>query len=276
MATNVGSVEGLGVKTKYHIEVLRKAIEVAPADISVKEGHTVVETRIPKASSIVEKEEPQENKMLEVQSDVHHMSAVNATEYLSLDKELMKEEVWVSEEMRSSIGGLEKLPDSQSEVVHMATAVGSGAGVLVETNHVEMLHKAIEVVPKEAMLVGERDVDGQNRQERFEVVFEKEELFKDLNIAKNQIELQQMAPLGTEKVFSREKNEVPEKKGMAIGSEVLVEQGGPEELLVWPPTVIVENTRVGKSNDGRWTGIGNIEMTCFLRGIHYYIFKCNI
>jgi hypothetical protein len=35
---------------------------------------------------------------------------------------------------------------------------------------------------------------------------------------------------------------------------------------VWPPTVVIENTRTGKTEDGRWTGIGNVEMACFLKG----------
>lgn len=39
-----------------------------------------------------------------------------------------------------------------------------------------------------------------------------------------------------------------------------------QERLLWPPTVIVENTRTGKSEDGRWTGIGNREMAFFLKG----------
>lgn len=41
---------------------------------------------------------------------------------------------------------------------------------------------------------------------------------------------------------------------------------GSQERLLWPPTVIVENTRTGKSEDGRWTGIGNREMAFFLKG----------
>jgi hypothetical protein len=39
-----------------------------------------------------------------------------------------------------------------------------------------------------------------------------------------------------------------------------------QERLLWPPTVIVENTRTGKAEDGRWTGIGNREMAFFLKG----------
>eukprot|EP00249_Psilotum_nudum_P008309 c21185_g1_i2 orf=188-799(+) len=40
-----------------------------------------------------------------------------------------------------------------------------------------------------------------------------------------------------------------------------------EDQIVWPPTVIVENTRLAKTDDGRWTGIGNSEMAIFLSEI---------
>lgn len=40
-----------------------------------------------------------------------------------------------------------------------------------------------------------------------------------------------------------------------------------EDEIVWPPCVIVENTRLFKSSDGRWIGIGNPEMACFLAEI---------
>ncbi|KAJ7532013.1 hypothetical protein O6H91_14G068700 [Diphasiastrum complanatum] len=43
--------------------------------------------------------------------------------------------------------------------------------------------------------------------------------------------------------------------------------GADDDCLVWPPTIIVENTRVRKSDDGRWTGIGNPEMACLLKDI---------
>jgi hypothetical protein len=44
-------------------------------------------------------------------------------------------------------------------------------------------------------------------------------------------------------------------------------EGGSEgERILWPPLVIVENTRVSKAPDGRWTGLGNPEMACFLAG----------
>ncbi|KAH9304532.1 hypothetical protein KI387_008936, partial [Taxus chinensis] len=38
-----------------------------------------------------------------------------------------------------------------------------------------------------------------------------------------------------------------------------------EDDIVWPPTVIIENTRLAKTDDGRWTGIGNIEMAQILQ-----------
>ncbi|MCO5552109.1 hypothetical protein L7F22_005619 [Adiantum nelumboides] len=40
-----------------------------------------------------------------------------------------------------------------------------------------------------------------------------------------------------------------------------------DDEIVWPPCVIVENTRLCKTSDGRWTGLGNIEMSCFLAEI---------
>ena len=39
-----------------------------------------------------------------------------------------------------------------------------------------------------------------------------------------------------------------------------------EDRIVWPPCVIIENTRLCKTPDGRWTGLGNPEMACFLAG----------
>jgi hypothetical protein len=56
----------------------------------------------------------------------------------------------------------------------------------------------------------------------------------------------------------------------AVGMEDKAkEMKDPNELLVWPPTVVIENTRTGKTEDGRWTGIGNVEMACFLKGMIY-------
>lgn len=44
-----------------------------------------------------------------------------------------------------------------------------------------------------------------------------------------------------------------------------------EDEIVWPPTVIIENTRLAKNEDGRWTGIGNVEMAQILQEIgHTY------
>eukprot|EP01018_Ginkgo_biloba_P000714 Gb_15253 [translate_table: standard] len=40
-----------------------------------------------------------------------------------------------------------------------------------------------------------------------------------------------------------------------------------DDDIIWPPTVIIENTRLAKTDDGRWTGIGNAEMAQILRDI---------
>lgn len=40
-----------------------------------------------------------------------------------------------------------------------------------------------------------------------------------------------------------------------------------DDEIVWPPCVIIENTRLCRSTDGRWTGLGNTEMACFLSEI---------
>jgi hypothetical protein len=37
-----------------------------------------------------------------------------------------------------------------------------------------------------------------------------------------------------------------------------------EDEIVWPPTMIIENTGLAKNKDGRWTGIGNVEMAQIL------------
>lgn len=49
-----------------------------------------------------------------------------------------------------------------------------------------------------------------------------------------------------------------------------------EDLIMWPPVVIVHNTITGKGKDGRMEGLGNKAMDSKLRGImcpvilHYY------
>lgn len=40
-----------------------------------------------------------------------------------------------------------------------------------------------------------------------------------------------------------------------------------EDLIVWPPTVIVHNTNSGRRKDGRMEGMGNKEMDTKLKGI---------
>ncbi|KAI5055760.1 hypothetical protein GOP47_0029281 [Adiantum capillus-veneris] len=47
----------------------------------------------------------------------------------------------------------------------------------------------------------------------------------------------------------------------------------PDDEIVWPPCVIVENTRLCKTSDGRWTGLGNTEMSCFLAEIGHTMGK---
>jgi len=78
----------------------------------------------------------------------------------------------------------------------------------------------------------------------------------------------------SEKEMSRAKSK-PYTQLAAQGKEAVgmedkaKEMKDPNELLVWPPTVVIENTRTGKTEDGRWTGIGNVEMACFLKGMIY-------
>lgn len=40
-----------------------------------------------------------------------------------------------------------------------------------------------------------------------------------------------------------------------------------EDLIIWPPTVIIHNTSSGKRKDGRMEGMGNKEMDMILKGI---------
>lgn len=40
-----------------------------------------------------------------------------------------------------------------------------------------------------------------------------------------------------------------------------------EDLILWPPTVIIHNTSTGKRKDGRMEGLGNKEMDVKLKGI---------
>ncbi|CAM6074845.1 unnamed protein product [Sphagnum tenellum] len=78
----------------------------------------------------------------------------------------------------------------------------------------------------------------------------------------------------SEKEMSRAKSK-PYTQLAAQGKEAVgmedkaKEMKDPNELLVWPPTVVIENTRTGKTEDGRWTGIGNVEMACFLKDIEH-------
>lgn len=44
-----------------------------------------------------------------------------------------------------------------------------------------------------------------------------------------------------------------------------------DDLIVWPPTVIIHNTITGKNKDGRMEGLGNKAMDSIIRGILYPI-----
>lgn len=40
-----------------------------------------------------------------------------------------------------------------------------------------------------------------------------------------------------------------------------------DDLIIWPPTVLIHNTITGKGKDGRMEGLGNRAMDSSLRGI---------
>ena len=40
-----------------------------------------------------------------------------------------------------------------------------------------------------------------------------------------------------------------------------------DDLIVWPPTVLIHNTITGKNSEGRMEGLGNRAMDSMLRGI---------
>jgi hypothetical protein len=44
-------------------------------------------------------------------------------------------------------------------------------------------------------------------------------------------------------------------------------QASREDLIVWPPTVIIHNTSTGRKKDGRFEGLGNKEMDKKMTGI---------
>lgn len=43
-----------------------------------------------------------------------------------------------------------------------------------------------------------------------------------------------------------------------------------DDLIMWPPLVIINNTNTGKSKEGRIEGLGNKAMDSKLRGIHAF------
>lgn len=55
-----------------------------------------------------------------------------------------------------------------------------------------------------------------------------------------------------------------------------------EDLIMWPPTVLIHNTITGKGRDGRMEGIGNRAMDSILRGItrphslSFFILLCSL
>ncbi|KAH9309507.1 hypothetical protein KI387_037418 [Taxus chinensis] len=63
-----------------------------------------------------------------------------------------------------------------------------------------------------------------------------------------------------------------EIKTSAITPRLLAKRGRTsEDDIMWPPAVIIENTRLAKAANGCWTGIGNTEMARILQEIgHTY------
>lgn len=48
-----------------------------------------------------------------------------------------------------------------------------------------------------------------------------------------------------------------------------------DDLIMWPPTVLIHNTITGKGRDGRMEGLGNRAMDSVLRGItHSHSLSC--
>lgn len=47
-----------------------------------------------------------------------------------------------------------------------------------------------------------------------------------------------------------------------------------DDLIMWPPLVIIHNTMTGKGRDGRIEGLGNKAMDNKLRGIVYSFILC--
>lgn len=45
-----------------------------------------------------------------------------------------------------------------------------------------------------------------------------------------------------------------------------------DDLIMWPPMLIIHNTITGKSRDGRVEGLGNKAMDSKLRGIVFYLY----
>lgn len=49
-----------------------------------------------------------------------------------------------------------------------------------------------------------------------------------------------------------------------------------DDLVIWPPVVIIHNTVSGKSKDGRMEGLGNKAMDSIIRGIVYSFVVHNV
>lgn len=49
-----------------------------------------------------------------------------------------------------------------------------------------------------------------------------------------------------------------------------------DDLIIWPPLVIVHNTILGKRNDGRMDGMGNKDMDAKIRGRYTSFHFCMV
>eukprot|EP01018_Ginkgo_biloba_P033071 Gb_05458 [translate_table: standard] len=66
------------------------------------------------------------------------------------------------------------------------------------------------------------------------------------------------------------RQDIPPDDARSYQSLSLLEaRANEEDLILWPPLIVVQNARVGKRKDGHWEGIGNPEMDELLRELGF-------